>query len=139
MTAGARAGRAAASEPRGGNQQRGSKPRLWLREEARRCCGQKRPDDGLQPLSKFLSPLRCRTLPFLGADGLQHPDGCRRLTLEALADVVGVGSCAVLKQHLSGLAGPGQRLQQVLHLVGGAGGGRQQHQCQSAKRIFLGE
>lgn len=51
---------------------------------------------------------------------LQHPDSSCCLTLEALPDVVSVSPGPILKQHLSGLAGPGQRLQQVLHLVGGA-------------------
>lgn len=52
------------------------------------------------------------------ADGLQHADSGRGLSLEALTDVVGVGSGPVLEQHLSGLAGSGQVLQ-VLDLVGG--------------------
>lgn len=55
-----------------------------------------------------------------GPYSLQDPHGCCGLSLEALTDVIGVGPSPILKQHLSGLAGPGQRLQQVLHLVGGA-------------------
>lgn len=59
-------------------------------------------------------------VPVPGTDGLQHPHGRRGATLEALTDVVGVGPGPILKQHLSGFAGPGQRLQKVLHLVSGA-------------------
>lgn len=70
-------------------------------------------------------PLRC-LIPFPGPDRLQHPDGCRGLTLKALPDVVGVSPGPVLEQQLSGLAGPGQRLQQVLHLIGGAEVGHKQ-------------
>lgn len=70
-------------------------------------------------------PLRC-LIPFPGLDCLQHPDCCRGLTLKALSDVVGVSPGPVLEQHLSGLAGPGQRLQQVLHLIGGAEVGHKQ-------------
>lgn len=67
-----------------------------------------------------------RLIPFPGLDRLQHPDGCRGLALKALPDVVGVSPRPVLEQHLSGLAGPGQRLQQVLHLIGGAEVGHKQ-------------
>lgn len=52
------------------------------------------------------------------AHRLQDSDGGSRLSLEALADVVGVSPGPVLKQHLSGLAGSGQILQ-VLDLIGG--------------------
>lgn len=60
------------------------------------------------------------SLPFYSADSLQHSHGRRGLTLEALADVVGVGAGPVLEQNLSGLAGPGHRLEQILYLVSGA-------------------
>lgn len=63
-----------------------------------------------------------RRAPFFVADGLQDAHRRRGLTLETLADVVGVGSRPVLEEHLSGLAGPGQGLEEVLHLVGGAAG-----------------
>lgn len=52
------------------------------------------------------------------ADSLQHTDSSSSLSLEALTDVVGVGSGPVLKQHLPGLAGSRQILQ-VLYLIGG--------------------
>lgn len=52
------------------------------------------------------------------AYSLQHADSSSGLPLEPLADVVGVGSRPVLKQHLPGLAGSGQILQ-VLYLIGG--------------------
>lgn len=51
--------------------------------------------------------------------------------------MVGVGSRTVLKQQLSGLAGPRQRLQQVLHLVGGAGGGRQATTVSVSREEFI--
>lgn len=59
-------------------------------------------------------------VPVGGAHGFQHPHSRRGATLKALTDVVGVGPGPILKQHLSGFAGPGQRLQKVLHLISGA-------------------
>lgn len=61
-------------------------------------------------------------LPVYGAYGLQHPHSGGGLPIKPLPYVVGVGPCPVFKQHLSGLAGPGQRLQQVLYFIGGAEG-----------------
>lgn len=55
--------------------------------------------------------------PLSAAHSLEHPYGGGGLSLEALSDVVGVGSGPVLKQHLPGLAGPRQVLQ-VLDLIG---------------------
>lgn len=52
------------------------------------------------------------------ANSLQHTDSSSSLSLEALADVIGVGSGPVFKQHLPGLTGSGQVLQ-VLYLIGG--------------------
>lgn len=63
-------------------------------------------------------------VPVSGTYGFQHPHGRRGATLKALTDVVGVGPGPILKQHLSGFAGPGQRLQKVLHLVSGAATGK---------------
>lgn len=65
-------------------------------------------------------------LPLSKTDSLQHPDGSCGLSFKPLADVVGVGTGSVLKQHLSGLAGPGKVLQQVLHLIGGPETGQTQ-------------
>lgn len=61
-----------------------------------------------------------RAVPVSTTYGFQHPHGRRGAPLEALTDVVGVGPGPVLEQQLSGFAGPGQRLQEVLHLVRGA-------------------
>lgn len=49
-----------------------------------------------------------RIIPFSEANSFQHPDSCCGLTFKTLADVISVGSSSVLKQHLSGLTGPGQ-------------------------------
>lgn len=64
-------------------------------------------------------------VPVAGVHGFQHPHGCRGATLKALTNVIGVGPGPILKQHLSGFAGPGQRLQKVLHLISGATTGEQ--------------
>lgn len=52
------------------------------------------------------------------AHSLQDSHSGSSLSLEALADVVGVSPRPVLKQHLPGLTGSGQILQ-VLDLIGG--------------------
>lgn len=73
------------------------------------------------PLAPCRAPQTRRgAVPVSGTYGFQHPRCRRGATLKALTDVVGVGPGPVLKQHLSGFAGPGQRLQKVLHLVSGA-------------------
>lgn len=69
-------------------------------------------------------PLHC--LPLSGAYGLQHPHGCCGLTFKTLPDVISVGPSPILEQHLSGLAGPGKWLQQVLDLICGAKLGQKQ-------------
>lgn len=61
-----------------------------------------------------------RLRAFSKAHSLQHSHGCCGPALETLTNVISVGPRPILKQHLSGLAGPGHGLQQVLHFVGGA-------------------
>lgn len=65
-----------------------------------------------------VKPLKCVHSLLSAAHRLQDSDGGGGLSLKALADVVGVSSGPVLKQHLSGLTGSGQILQ-VLDLIGG--------------------
>lgn len=76
---------------------------------------------GLFSLNANVSPQASHgAVPVAGTHSFQHPHCRRGATLKALTDVIGVGPGPILKQHLSGLAGPGQRLEKVLHLISGA-------------------
>lgn len=78
-------------------------------------------------------------VPVTGTHGFQHPHSRRGATLKALADVIGVGPGPILKQHLSGFAGPGQRLQKVLHLISGATTGKRRQGHLQKNRQHLEE
>lgn len=157
-TAEVHGGPTAASELHEGNHQHGNTRRLWLHEEApsweqkregRReweglhgiCCWVLRVNIERVSLRVPNSlTFKCddtplHRLPFSGPYSLQHPHGCCGLTLKALTDVISVGPGPILKQHLSGLAGPGQRLQQVLHLIGGATTGQIWTRLQRNSRV----
>lgn len=143
-TAGVHTSPTAASERHNWNPPHENTQRLWLHEQVqswRRDTGRKQSCGCVHnthgALTTAYDHVLLDCLP-VSTHGLQHPNSSRGRTLKALADVICVGTCPVLKHHLPGLTGPGQRLHQVLHLVGGAAGGqiRSLHQGERVEEIY---